>query len=95
MGSVADLRGHGVVAVLHRPSGGVDADHQRGVELEIHLLPHLLDGLPAVLGIGNGARAAHERDAAVAERVQVGQRLFHGAVMVENDIGHVRSPRCG
>jgi hypothetical protein len=84
-----------MVSVLHGPSGGVDADNQRGVDLEIHLPPHLLDGLPTELRIGYGARAAHERNAAVAERVQMGQRLLHGAVMVEDDIGHVLNRAVG
>ena len=45
--------------------------------------------LPAEFRVGDGARTAHEGDAAVAELVQVGQSLFDDEVMIEHDIGHV------
>ena len=59
------------------------------VDLEIDLVRDLLDAFPAVLGVGDGVRAAHERDAAMAKRMQMVERLFHRQVMVENDVGDV------
>ena len=70
-GLVADFRGHGVVSGLHGPALGVDADDVGGVDFEAHLTRYLLDAFPAELGVGDGAGAAHEGDAAVAEIVEV------------------------
>jgi hypothetical protein len=73
----------------------VNTDDQVGVELEANFLSHLLDRLPTKFGIGNGARPAHEGDAAVAELVQMEQRLFDGLVVIENDVGNVGSRAVG
>ena len=78
-----------MVIVLHGPAGGVDADDEGGVELEIDFTGYLLDCFPAELGIGDGVRAAHVGDAAMAERVEVGESLLDGEVMVEDDVGYV------
>jgi len=88
-GLVADLRGHGVVVVLHGPAGGIDADDQGGVDGETHGPGHFLDRFPADLRVGNGVRAAHEGDAAMAERDQMRERLLHGCRVVEDDVGDV------
>ena len=66
----------------------------RGVDLEADLARDLLDGFPAEFGVGDGAGAAHEGDAAVAEIVEVGERQFDGAVMVEHDVGDVFGRLC-
>ena len=88
-GLVADLGRHGVVAVLHRPSGCVDADNQRVVELEADLFGDQLDGLPAELGVGNGFRAAHKGYAAMAEIVEVDQGQLDCKMVIEHDVGDV------
>ena len=77
-GLVADFGGHGVVAGLHGPAVGINADDVGGIDLEADLARDLLDGFPAVFGVGDGARAAHEGDAAVAEIVEVSESLFDG-----------------
>ena len=59
------------------------------IKLQPDLAGHLLDRLPAKLGVGNGARAAHESDAPVPQLMQMQQRLLHRQVMIQNDVGYV------
>ena len=57
----------------------------RGGQLEIAGDRH--KAVPAVVGVGTVASAAHEGDLAVAELVEVTQGEFGGALLVEDDVG--------
>ena len=60
-----------------------------GIDLEADFASDLLNGFPAEFRIGDGARAAHEGDAAMAQSVEMCERLFDCEMMIEDDVGDV------